>query len=153
MQQDGGGWGGCTGQPQDGERQDVERPDGGERRAMSDPSAYVRTREKGARDIRYPDAPAPLAVPVYDNHAHLEIEDGDDPLSLTDQLDRAAEVLQVGRRVKLRQDSQRKPLVVAHRAHQRRPIDGSRLLEGRIRAESTVNAASAVAWRHDARAR
>ena len=63
---------------------------------MSDPSAYVRTREKGARDIRYPDAPAPLAVPVYDNHAHLEIEDGDDPLSLTDQLDRAAEVGVVG---------------------------------------------------------
>jgi TatD DNase family protein len=59
---------------------------------MSDPSAYVRTREKGTRDTRYPDAPAPLAVPVYDNHAHLEIEDGDDPLSLTDQLDRAAEV-------------------------------------------------------------
>lgn len=63
---------------------------------MSDPSAYVRKREKGARDTRYPDAPAPLAVPVYDNHAHLEIEDGDDPLSLTDQLDRAAEVGVVG---------------------------------------------------------
>ena len=65
---------------------------------MSDPSAYVRTREKGTRDTRYPDAPAPLAVPVYDNHAHLEIEDGDDPLSLTDQLDRAAEVGVAGRR-------------------------------------------------------
>ncbi|GAA1964057.1 TatD family hydrolase [Microbacterium aquimaris] len=62
----------------------------------ADPSAYVRTREKGARDTRYPEAPEPLAVAVYDNHAHLEIEDGDDPLSLTDQLDRAAEVGVVG---------------------------------------------------------
>ncbi|MDZ8202286.1 TatD family hydrolase [Microbacterium sp. SSW1-59] len=59
---------------------------------MSDPSAYVRTREKGARDTRYPEVPEALAVPVYDNHAHLEIEDGDDPLTLTDQLDRAAAV-------------------------------------------------------------
>ena len=62
----------------------------------ADPSAYVRTREKGARDTRYPEAPEPLAVAVYDNHAHLEIEAGDDPLSLTDQLDRAAEVGVVG---------------------------------------------------------
>lgn len=59
---------------------------------MSDPSQYVRQREKGARDVTYPAAPEPLAVGVYDNHAHLEIEDGEHPLSLTEQLDRALAV-------------------------------------------------------------
>jgi len=59
---------------------------------MTDPSNYVRTREKGSRDLNYPPAPEPLAVPVYDNHAHLEIEDGEEGLSLDEQLDRAAEV-------------------------------------------------------------
>ncbi|MDX2375860.1 TatD family hydrolase [Microbacterium sp. LRZ72] len=59
---------------------------------VTDPSKYVRERtQEGRRDIRYPDAPEPLAVPVYDNHAHLEIADGDDPLTLEQQLDRAAE--------------------------------------------------------------
>lgn len=54
---------------------------------------YVRTRSLSGRDnVRYPEAPEPLAVPVYDNHAHLEILDGDEPLSLTEQLDRAAAV-------------------------------------------------------------
>lgn len=63
--------------------------------AGSDPSQYVRTREKGSRDVTYPAAPAPLAVPVYDNHAHLEIEDGVG-LSLDEQLERASEVGVVG---------------------------------------------------------
>jgi TatD DNase family protein len=64
---------------------DLSRPD--------DPSRYVREREKdGRRDLRYPAAPEPLAVPVYDNHCHLEIEDGDEPLSLGEQLDRALAV-------------------------------------------------------------
>ncbi|KAF2414479.1 deoxyribonuclease [Microbacterium sp. B35-04] len=58
----------------------------------SDPSQYVRTREKGSRDVTYPDAPEPLSVPVYDNHAHLEIEDGEVGLSLDEQLQRAGEV-------------------------------------------------------------
>jgi TatD DNase family protein len=58
-----------------------------------DPSQYVRTRtQEGRGDVRWPEAPEPLAVPVYDNHAHLEIEDGDEPLSLDEQLDRAAAV-------------------------------------------------------------
>ena len=61
----------------------------------SDPSQYVRTREKGSRDVSYPDAPEPLSVPVHDNHAHLEIEDGDG-LSLDEQLERAAAVGVVG---------------------------------------------------------
>ena len=59
---------------------------------MTDPSNYVRTREKGSRDVTYPVAPEPLAVPVYDNHAHLEIEDGEVGLSLEEQLERAGEV-------------------------------------------------------------
>ena len=59
----------------------------------SDPSGYVRERHNdGSRDVRWPPAPEPLAVPVYDNHAHLEIEDGDVGLSLDDQLARAGEV-------------------------------------------------------------
>ena len=54
------------------------------------PSAYVRERHNdGRRDVRWPAAPEPLAVPVYDNHAHLEIADGDEPLSLDQQLERA----------------------------------------------------------------
>ncbi|HET8927747.1 MAG TPA: TatD family hydrolase [Microbacterium sp.] len=59
--------------------------------APADPSSYVRTREKGERDVTYPPAPEPLAVPTYDNHAHLEITDGDG-LALDQQLARAAEV-------------------------------------------------------------
>lgn len=57
------------------------------------PSQYVRERAIGGRkDLRYPPAPEPLTVPVYDNHAHLEIVDGDDPLTLAEQLDRAEAV-------------------------------------------------------------
>ncbi|MFT4219967.1 MAG: TatD family hydrolase [Microbacterium sp.] len=67
---------------------------------MIDPSQYVRKREKGERDVSYPPPPEPLAVPVYDNHAHLEIADGpsrdDGGLSLDEQLRRAAEVGVVG---------------------------------------------------------
>ena len=58
---------------------------------MSDPSAYVRERSaSGRRDLTYPPLPEPVAVPVYDNHCHLEIVDGDDPLGLSEQLARAA---------------------------------------------------------------
>lgn len=58
---------------------------------MTDPSGYVRARHNdGSRDVRWPAAPEPLAVPVYDNHAHLEIVDGDEPLTLDQQLERAA---------------------------------------------------------------
>lgn len=61
----------------------------------SDPSAYVRQREKGSRDVSYPPAPEPLAVPIYDNHTHLEIEDGEG-MPLDEQLDRAVAVGVVG---------------------------------------------------------
>lgn len=60
---------------------------------------YVRERStEGRKDLRYPAAPEPLTVPVYDNHAHLEITDGPSTgsgaqgLTLTEQLDRAAAV-------------------------------------------------------------
>lgn len=57
------------------------------------PETYVRERSAdGRKDLRYPPAPEPLVVPVYDNHCHLEIEDGDDPLTLGEQLDRAEAV-------------------------------------------------------------
>jgi TatD DNase family protein len=63
-----------------------------------DPSQYVRQREKGSRDVSYPAPPEPLDVPVYDNHAHLEIADGDETggLSLTEQVERAAAVGVIG---------------------------------------------------------
>ena len=58
---------------------------------------YVRERSgDGRKDRTYPVAPEPLAVPVYDNHAHLEIADGDQPLSLKTQLDRAETVGVIG---------------------------------------------------------
>ena len=61
------------------------------------PETYVQRRDgDGRKDLRYPAAPEPLAVPVYDNHAHLEILDGDEPLSLIEQLDRAEAVGIVG---------------------------------------------------------
>ena len=54
---------------------------------------YIRERFKGDRgDLRYPPLPEPLAVPVYDNHTHLEIADGEQPLTLAEQLDRAEAV-------------------------------------------------------------
>jgi TatD DNase family protein len=59
---------------------------------MTEPGIYVRERgREGRRDLRYPAVPEPLAVPVYDNHCHLEITDGDDPLSLAEHLDLARE--------------------------------------------------------------
>ena len=54
---------------------------------------YVQERSrKGRKDLSHPEPPEPLAVPVYDNHCHLDIADGDDPLSLTEQLTRAERV-------------------------------------------------------------
>lgn len=48
------------------------------------------TAEHGQRrDLRYPDVPAPLGVPSYDNHTHLEIEDGERGLELDEHLELA----------------------------------------------------------------
>ncbi len=54
---------------------------------------YVKERSgDGRKNLRYPELPEPIVVPVYDNHTHLDIADGDDPLSLAEQLDRAEAV-------------------------------------------------------------
>ena len=67
-------------------------------------SNYIRQRESRAehgqtRDLSYPPLPEPLVVGVYDNHAHLEIADGDPsgasglgPLDYREQLDMASAV-------------------------------------------------------------
>jgi TatD DNase family protein len=76
------------------ESEGAGRPSGAE--------SHLRARaEKGRRDRSWPDAPDPLTVPVYDNHTHLEVADGDDPLDAETHLARAAAagvrgVVQVG---------------------------------------------------------
>ncbi|MEY2676470.1 MAG: hypothetical protein RL510_490 [Actinomycetota bacterium] len=66
-------------------------------------SEHIRARNAGesTRDLRYPPLPEPLEIGTYDNHTHLDIEDGDEPLSVQEQLDRATAagivgVVQVG---------------------------------------------------------
>ncbi|TFD28299.1 TatD family hydrolase [Cryobacterium cryoconiti] len=60
---------------------------------MADEPGPVRQRDQGTgRDLNYPPLPEPLVVPVYDNHTHLEIADGDQSLSVAEQLDRASSV-------------------------------------------------------------
>jgi TatD DNase family protein len=56
--------------------------------------AFLRSRERGPDDkvADYPPLPVPLVVPVYDNHTHLEIEDGVQSLDFKEQLDRASSV-------------------------------------------------------------
>ena len=49
-------------------------------------------RRRGAASCGSPPHPNRFGVPVYDNHAHLEIADGDEPLTLGEQLDRALAV-------------------------------------------------------------
>ena len=59
--------------------------------------AHVRSRgtetEAGqSRDLEFPPLPEALVVPVYDNHTHLEISDGAQPLDYLEHLDRASAV-------------------------------------------------------------
>ncbi|MEN9751598.1 MAG: putative deoxyribonuclease YcfH [Actinomycetota bacterium] len=65
---------------------------------MSD-SAHIRQRSTegdSRKDLSHPPAPEALPVAVYDNHTHLEIADGDEPIDFRAQLERAAEVGIVG---------------------------------------------------------
>lgn len=56
-------------------------------------SNYFRQREQTAgRDLTYPPLPEALVVSVYDNHTHLEIADGLEPLDYREHLDRASSV-------------------------------------------------------------
>ena len=55
--------------------------------------AFLRARERPAdRPAEYPPLPEALVVPVYDDHTHLEIEDGVESLDYREQLDRASSV-------------------------------------------------------------
>jgi TatD DNase family protein len=66
--------------------------------------AHIRQRgdiDQAGRDLAYPPAPTPLPVAVYDNHAHLEFADGENPMDFGEHLDRSgavgvAGVVQVG---------------------------------------------------------
>ena len=65
------------------------------------PAGGIRKRAAGERDLTRPSLPEALPVPVYDNHTHLEFEDGLEVLDPQDSLDRAervgiAGVVQVG---------------------------------------------------------
>jgi TatD DNase family protein len=55
---------------------------------------FLRSRHRGPDEkvVDYPPLPVPLVVPVYDNHTHLEIEDGVSSLDFQEQLDRASSV-------------------------------------------------------------
>lgn len=58
-----------------------------------DPHVRARAIMEGTtRDLSYPPSPEPLAVPVYDNHTHLEIADGENPMHYREHLDRASAV-------------------------------------------------------------
>ncbi|MBC7442495.1 MAG: TatD family hydrolase [Ramlibacter sp.] len=60
---------------------------------MANEPGPVRQRAPGSgRDLSYPPLPEPLVIPVYDNHTHLEIADGEQALSVAEQLDRASSV-------------------------------------------------------------
>jgi TatD DNase family protein len=64
---------------------------------MSEP---IRTRNSydglNNRPVHYPDLPEPLEVGTYDNHTHLEIADGDDPMSVAEHLERMRQVNMLG---------------------------------------------------------
>ncbi|MEY4367189.1 MAG: hypothetical protein RLZ28_604 [Actinomycetota bacterium] len=48
------------------------------------------------RDLRYPEPPEPLEVGTYDNHTHLEIADGENPMDYRQHLDLATSVGMLG---------------------------------------------------------
>lgn len=57
------------------------------------PAGGLRKRAgSSGRDLSRPEAPEPLPLPVYDNHTHLEFEDGVDQLDPLDSLARAEAV-------------------------------------------------------------
>ncbi len=61
--------------------------------ASEAPAGGLRKRgDGGSRDLTRPPLPEPLPVAIYDNHTHLEFEDGLDVLDPLDSLDRAAQV-------------------------------------------------------------
>ena len=73
---------------------------------MSELQSHIRVRKnydanEHRKDLKYPELPEPLEVGTYDNHTHLEIADGDEPLHYLEHLDLADQagmlgVVQVG---------------------------------------------------------
>ena len=54
---------------------------------------HIRSRDLSSdRDLTFPPAPSALVVGVYDNHTHLEISDGETPMSYREHLDMASSV-------------------------------------------------------------
>jgi TatD DNase family protein len=57
---------------------------------------FMRSKSAGEdsqkRQLEYPPLPEPLEVGTYDNHTHLEIADGDDPMSVAEHLERMRQV-------------------------------------------------------------
>jgi len=58
---------------------------------------YIRVRDRKSedgskRDLSYPDLPEPLRVGTYDNHTHLEIADGENPMDYREHLELANQV-------------------------------------------------------------
>jgi TatD DNase family protein len=58
---------------------------------VSDPFIRARATE-GRKELEYPPLPEALTVGVYDNHTHLEIADGENPMDYREHLDRASSV-------------------------------------------------------------
>ena len=57
---------------------------------------YIRVRHRktedgSSRDLSYPDVPEPLEVGTYDNHTHLEIADGENPMDYREHLELAGQ--------------------------------------------------------------
>jgi TatD DNase family protein len=55
---------------------------------------YIRVRNRksedgGSRDLSYPEIPEALEIGVYDNHTHLEIADGENPMDYREHLELA----------------------------------------------------------------
>ena len=63
-------------------------------------SEFIRTRVSydgnQTRPQHYPELPEPLEVGTYDNHTHLEIADGESPLSVQEHLSLMREVNMLG---------------------------------------------------------
>lgn len=60
---------------------------------MSEPIRSRKAYEgESKRDLSFPPLPEPLTVATYDNHTHLEIADGENPLPPEENLRRATEV-------------------------------------------------------------
>jgi TatD DNase family protein len=58
---------------------------------------YIRVRNRvsedgSSRDLSYPELPEPLEIATYDNHTHLEIADGENPMDYREHLELANQV-------------------------------------------------------------